>query len=394
MRRKGPSFSSRIRWSLETNELAELRSRKRERGEPVLDLTESNPTMAGISYPAYGILRSFADDAVLRYMPDPRGSLSAREAIAGYYRGRGAEIRPEDLFLTASTSEAYSFLFKLLCDGGDEVLVPRPSYPLFDFLAALDEVRPLPYLLRFDGAWHLDFPTLESSLTERTRALVAVHPNNPTGSYLSLEEGERLLDLELPLIADEVFLDFPLSGQEPSTFARSTRGLVFVLSGLSKLAGLPQMKLGWIAIAGDRELRKEAATRLEHIADTYLSVGAPVQAAAPRLFELAPSIRREISERIRRNLAALREAAASAPEVTLHEPQGGWYATLRLPAVRKSEEWALSLLDQESVYVHPGAFFGFELEACIIVSLLTSTDPFEEGIRRLFQAKNRKAPSG
>ncbi|HEY7820313.1 MAG TPA: pyridoxal phosphate-dependent aminotransferase, partial [Vicinamibacteria bacterium] len=340
-----------------------------------------------------GIVPSFAEDAVLRYAPDPRGSPTAREAIAGYYRDRGAHIRPEDLFLTASTSEAYSFLFKLLCDGGDEVLVPRPSYPLFDFLAALDDVRPWSYPLRFDGAWHLDFAALESSLTERTRALVAVHPNNPTGSYLSADEGERLLDLELPLIADEVFLDFPLSEREPATFARSTRGLVFVLSGLSKLAGLPQMKLGWIAIAGERELRREAALRLEHIADTYLSVGAPVQVAAPRLFELAPSIRREISERTRRNLTALREAAASAPEVTLLEPQGGWYATLRLPAVRRSEEWALSLLDEQSVYVHPGSFFGFELEACLVVSLLTPAGPFDEGLRRLLSAKNPKALS-
>jgi aspartate/methionine/tyrosine aminotransferase len=231
MRRKGSRFSSRLRWSLETNELAELLSRKRERGEPVLDLTESNPTNAGVSYPDYGIVRSFAEDAMLRYAPDPRGFLPAREAIAAYYRARGADIRTEDLFLTASTSEAYSFVFKLLCDGGDQVLVPRPSYPLFDFLAALDDVRPSSYRLRFDGVWHVDFAALESSLTERTRALVAVHPNNPTGSYLSPDEGERLLDLELPLIADEVFLDFPLAEREPETFARAARGFVLVQSG-------------------------------------------------------------------------------------------------------------------------------------------------------------------
>ena len=381
-----PTFSKRIRWDLEENDLARALARKRAAGALVLDLTESNPTRAGFPYPSAEIRKSFDPEALLEYVPDPRGGKAARKAVSDYYRERGADVPPEDIFLTASTSEAYGFLFKLLCDAGDEVLVPRPSYPLFDFLAALDEVEPVSYPLRFDGAWHVDFGTLAALVSERTRAVVAVHPNNPTGSYVSSEDRERLLELGLPLLMDEVFLDFPLSQTAAAeTFAGSTRGLVFVLSGLSKLAGLPQMKLGWIVAAGDREKRTEAALRLEHIADSYLSVGAPVQVAAPELLRLAPGIRRVISERTMRNLDALKREAAATPAATLSIPEGGWYAALRLPAVRSSEEWALSLLEQESVYLHPGSFFGFDVEAYLVVSLLTPTVVFDEGIRRVLR---------
>ena len=384
-------FSKRIRWDLEENELARALARKRGAGTPVLDLTESNPTRAGFPYPAAGIRGSFDDEALLQYAPDPRGAESARSAVSGYYRERGADVSLDDVFLTASTSEAYGFLFKLLCDAGEEVLVPRPSYPLFDFLAALDEVKPVSYSLRFDGDWHLDFGTLEAALSEKSRALVAVHPNNPTGSYVSREDRERLLTLcadhGLALIVDEVFLDFPLTrkgGRE--TFASSRHGLSFVLSGLSKLAGLPQMKLGWIAVTGDRASRKEAALRLEHIADSYLSVGAPAQIAAPALLKLAPETRRLISERTLRNLDSLRRVVTSAPTMTLPMPEGGWYAAIRLPAVRSSEEWALSLLEQQSVYVHPGIFFGFDVEAYVVVSLLTPEEIFVGGVHRILRA--------
>jgi hypothetical protein len=386
-----PTFSKRIHWGMEENDLAQALARKRRAGTPVLDLTESNPTRAGLPYPAAEIRRSFDDKALLDYAPDPRGGKAARKAVSDYYRERGADIRLDDIFLTASTSEAYGFLFKLLCDAGDEVLVPRPSYPLFDFLAALDEVKPVSYPLRFDGAWHVDFGALEAAITKKSRALVAVHPNNPTGSYVSREDRARLLDLPadrgLPLVVDEVFVDFPLTSNEGAeTFAGSTRGLVFVLSGLSKLAGLPQMKLGWIVVAGDPENRKEAAIRLEHIADSYLSVGAPVQVAAPELLRLAPETRRLISERTLRNLDSLRKGVSSAPTVTLPIPEGGWYAALRLPAVRSSEEWVLSLLENESVYVHPGSFFGFDVEAYLVMSLLTPEDAFDEGVHRILRA--------
>jgi hypothetical protein len=374
-------FSSRIRWSLKPNELALALARKKAEGGPILDLTESNPTRAGLAYPAADIRRSFDDEALLEYAPDPRGGKPAREAVSRYYRERGAEVASDDIFLTASTSEAYGFLFKLLCDAGDEILVPRPSYPLFEFLAALDIVTPVSYALRYEDAWHFDF---RAALSERTRAVVAVHPNNPTGSYVSREDRARLFELGLPIIVDEVFLDFPLSkNASAETFASSERDLVFVLSGLSKLAGLPQMKLGWIAIAGARKPRKEAALRLEHIADSYLSVGAPVQVAAPALLSLAPGVRSRISERTRRNLEVLKREASSAPEVTLAIPEGGWYAPLRLPAVRTSEEWALSLLQEQSVYVHPGSFFGFDVEAYVVVSVLTQEEVFEEAVRRI-----------
>jgi aspartate/methionine/tyrosine aminotransferase len=381
-----PIFSKRISWGMEVNELAQALARKKAAGIPVLDLTESNPTRAGLPYPSSEIRKSVDDEALLTYIPDPRGAGAAREAVSRYYRERGAEVPIDDLFLTASTSEAYGFLFKLLCDAGDEVLVPRPSYPLFDFLAALDEVNPVYYPLRFDGAWHVDFAALETAITERSRALVVVHPNNPTGSYVSREDRERLLALGLPLIVDEVFLDFPLSQTAAAeTLAISTRGLVFVLSGLSKLAGLPQMKLGWIVVAGEQESRKKAGLRLEHIADSYLSVGTPVQVAAPALLKLAPETRRLISERTRRNLEVLKRELSSAPEVTLSIPEGGWYAPLRLPAVHSSEEWALTLLEKESVHVHPGSFFGFDVEAFVVLSLMTPEEVFVEGVRRILQ---------
>jgi hypothetical protein len=382
-----PTFSKRIRWDLEENDLAQALTRKRRAGSPVLDLTESNPTRARLPYPSGEIRRSFDDEALLDYAPDPRGGKAARKAISDYYRERGSDVLLDDIFLTASTSEAYGFLFKLLCDAGDEVLVPRPSYPLFDFLAALDEVRPVSYPLQFDGAWHVDFHALEAAITEKSRAVVAVHPNNPTGSYVSRKDRERLLELELPLIVDEVFLDFPLSRNAMAeSFAGSTRGLVFVLSGLSKLAALPQMKLGWIVVSGDPENRKDAALRLEHIVDSYLSVGTPVQVAAPALLGLAPETRRLISERTLRNLDSLRKGVSSAPTVTLAIPEGGWYSPLRLPAVRSSEEWALSLLEDESVYVHPGSFFGFDVEAYLVVSILTPEDVFDEGVHRILRA--------
>ncbi len=387
-----PMFSKRIHWNLEENDLARALARKRRAGAPVLDLTESNPTQAGLPYPATEIRESFDDQAVLQYAPDPRGVKAAREAVSRYYRERvEVHVHIDEIFLTASTSEAYGFLFKLLCDAGDELLVPRPGYPLFDFLAALDEVKAVSYPLRFDGVWHVDLGALEAALSEKTRAVVAVHPNNPTGSYVSPEDRERLLtlcaDRGLALIVDEVFLDFPLSKRAVGkSFAGSTRGLVFLLSGLSKLAGLPQMKLGWIVVAGDRANRTDAAIRLEHIADSYLSVGAPVQVAAPALLRLAPGIRRLISERTMRNLDTLKREAASAPAVTLAIPEGGWYAPLRLPAVRSSEEWAVRLLEQESVYVHPGSFFGFDVDAYLVVSLLTPEDVFDEGVHRILRA--------
>jgi hypothetical protein len=295
--------------------------------------------------------------------------------------------------LTASTSEAYGFLFKLLCDPADEVLVPVPSYPLFDFLAALDAVRPRPYPLRFDGSWHVDFAALESLCSERTRAIVAVHPNNPTGSYLATDERERLLGFAsrrgIALIVDEVFLDYTLStGTRPASFAGEERGLVFVLSGLSKLAALPQMKLSWIAVSGELEALNGATRRLELIGDTYLSVGAPAAAAAPRVLELAPRVTAVVAARIRENLATAIDEVSRVGAVSIvppSGPEGGWYATLRLPSLSSSDEWALRILERASVYVHPGSFFGFPQEGILVLSLLCPPATLREGLARLLR---------
>jgi alanine-synthesizing transaminase len=384
-------FSERIRWALEENELSRLLARRRSVGEAVLDLTVSNPTRAGLAYPAGEIVNALASREILDYEPDPRGSARTREAVAGYYHEKGVRLSVEDLVLTASTSEGYSFLFKLLAEAGDEILVPRPSYPLFDFLAALDGVGTRPYPLRYDGSWHLDGAALEQSISDRTRAIVAVHPNNPTGSYVAPADRERLVTLAaergVALIVDEVFLDFPLgasaAGPPPRSFAGEREGLVFVLSGLSKLAGLPQMKLAWIVVSGDERLVEQASLRLEHIGDTYLSVSAPVALAAPRLLALGGAIRREISGRSRQNLDALTRRVGETPAVSIFTPEGGWYAPLRLPAIRTAEEWALELLEKDSVYVHPGNFFGFDVEGVVVTSLLTPVATCSRGMERL-----------
>jgi aspartate/methionine/tyrosine aminotransferase len=388
MKRAESPFSGRIHWDLCESRLAQALDRRRRNGNPVLDLTESNPSRAGLAYAGESgaeVLKSLASESSLLYDPCPQGLLAAREAISRYYERRSASVAPDELLLTSSTSEAYSYLFKLLCDPGDEVLVPVPSYPLLDFLGALEAVKLLPYPLRFDGAWHIDFGEIERTLSERTRAIVAVHPNNPTGSFVSEGDRKRLLALSeerrLALIVDEVFLDFPLSpARAHSSFAGTRRGLVFVLSGLSKLAALPQMKLGWIAVSGESALAREASLRLEHIADTYLSVGTPVSTAAPRFLELAAGMTERISARTRENLDSLVALAARVPSVTVPPPEGGWYAVLRLPALETAESWALSFLENASVYVHPGDLFGFGSETTIVVSLLTPTETFRDGV--------------
>ena len=370
-------FSERL-GSLEENELWRVLSRKRAAGDDVFDLTESNPTRVGLTYPNDEILEALAQPEALTYEPSPPGHLTARQAVARYYFERGRDVSPDDIVLTAGTSEAYSFLFKLLCEPGDEVLVPRPSYPLFETLASLEAVEPVHYSLD-DGPG--------DSLSPRCRAIVAVHPNNPTGSYVSDETAERLLTLseenDVALIVDEVFLDYVIGRSAARSFAGAERGLVFVLSGLSKLAGLPQMKLAWIATGGATERRKEARTRLEHIADAFLSVGTPVQLAAPRFLELAPSIRERIRERVGENLGALEQTLQDVPEVTFPVPDGGWYATLRLPAIASSEEWAIDFLERASVYLHPGVLFGFERDSHVVASLLPTPGRFRIEIERV-----------
>jgi alanine-synthesizing transaminase len=359
-------FSTRLPHQLHPNALTELLQQKRQAGARVLDLTESNPTHAGIQYPD-GFLSSLASAKAEIYEPEPFGLPAARAAIAKEY---GAPV--DRVVLTASTSEAYSWLFKLLCDPGDEVLVPRPSYPLFDYLAALESVNVSHYGLFYDHGWSIDFHTIECAITDRTRAIILVNPNNPTGHFLRRHELAQLTSFGLPIISDEVFHDYPLYPVSDSLLSlQDTEGaVVFTLNGLSKTVGLPQLKLAWIIASGPVE---EALVRLEIIADTYLSAGTPVQYALPELLNLRGPVQRQIKERLHVNLRTLRASGLRMLDV-----EAGWYAIVR------SEEGAeIRLLRDRDVLVQPGYFYDFEDSAYLVVSLLTPPEHFREGIERL-----------
>jgi aspartate/methionine/tyrosine aminotransferase len=388
-------FSKRSAHDPRPNALTVALSRARQNGGAVLDLTVSNPTAAGIPYASEAIVRAFADARGLAYAPEPFGLLAAREVVAAELRAQGASVGADRIVLTASTSEAYAFLFKLLADPGDSVLVPQPSYPLFEHLATFESVRVVPYPLAYDGEWHVDLPALRAAIDATTRAIVVVSPNNPTGSYLKKDELRAIAATGLPIVSDEVFSRYGF-GDDPRRAssvleAAGEASLVFALGGLSKLAALPQMKLAWTAIAGaDERAVAGALTRLELIADTFLSVGAPVQHALPTLLATGAVARDAIRARTGANLAHLRSVFASrSSAATLLRCEGGWYATLRLPRTESEESWALSLLERDAVYVHPGAFFDFREEAYVIVSLLTPEPVFADGIARILARVDR-----
>jgi aspartate/methionine/tyrosine aminotransferase len=349
-----------------------------ETGKPRFDLTASNPTTAGLAYPQelLGVLQRAQAESLV-YRPEPFGLLSARAALEPI---TGAAV--ENTVLTASTSEAYGFLFKLLCDAGDAVLVPAPSYPLFEHLAELEGVQALPYRLAYDGAWHIDFDALRRAITPNVRAIVVVSPNNPTGQYLSQAEHDALAGLGLPLISDQVFAPFSLRDGAPLTARSNDDCLTFTLDGLSKRAGSPQLKLGWTVVSGPERARREACARLELIADTFLSVGAPIQHALPGILQLCPAVTSAISERCRQNLAELERAVAASP-VTLLHPEAGWSAVLHLPRLQTEEALVLALLREQGVLVQPGWFYDFATEPYAIVSLLTEPSVFREGVARL-----------
>ena len=379
-------FSTRTAWSLEPNPLARLLAARRAAGVPITDLTASNPTTCGFTYDTAAILAALADPAQFQYAPTPHGAPAARAAIVAYYSGRGAPVDPAHIFLSASTSEAYSWCFKLLADPGDAVLIPQPSYPLFDYLAGLDSVQPHPYPLRYDGEWHIDFPALEAAITARTRAVVLVHPNNPTGSFLKRAEYGRLAAIcrarDLALICDEVFADYAYgedAARLPSP-AGTDDVLTFTLNGLSKVAGLPQMKLGWIVVSGPAEERAAAVARLEVIADTYLSVGTPVQLALPHLLTGSEAVRAQIRARVAGNRRHLDAALTGDLPAHALPAEGGWYAIVRLPAVRSEEEWALTLLDHDNVLVQPGYFYDLPFAPALVLSLLPAPDVFAYGV--------------
>jgi alanine-synthesizing transaminase len=385
-------FSSRFKWSLETNRIARMLAEKRRAGERVLDLTESNPTRAGFDYPASELLAALSAPQAMIYEPTPKGLRLAREAVSAYYGERGGAVDPDRIHLAASTSEAYAWLFKLLADAGDAVLVPQPSYPLFDFLASLEGVALRPYELSYahPAGWRVDFDSLRDAVTARTRAVVVVNPNNPTGSYLKRDELGALLDLcarrRLALIVDEVFSDYLLAGDDGLVRVTTQIDgvLTFTLDGFSKTLGLPQMKLGWVVTSGPESSRREADERLDLIADTFLSVNTPAQHAAPAWLKLRGRIQTQILGRVRGNLNWLADELGDSP-CRLLKVEGGWSATVEVPRLTSEEELALRLLEDDNVLAHPGYFFDFPREAFLVLSLLAPAADFREAVARLMR---------
>lgn len=381
-------YSARLHWDLRPNPLSELLQAKRLAGAEVLDLTESNPTKAGFEYPA-AVLEALSNPGSLEYDPAPAGSFPARKAVTRYYAARARTVTPERILLTASTSEAYAYLFKLLADPSDEILAPRPSYPLFEFLAALESVRIVQYALLYHDGWQMDFHGLEQAITSRTRAIVLVNPNNPTGSFLKQPELEQLVELcasrNLAIISDEVFADYVFipDSRRVDTLVDVGDIATFCMSGLSKVAALPQMKLGWI-VAGGPDYRA-AFDQLELIADTYLSVATPVQIGLPRLLDAGAQVRQQISRRLCDNLVFLRSQIGAESRCRILDVEGGWYATLRVPQTRSEEGWVLELLEQDDVLVQPGFFYDFDSEAFLVLSLLTDPEVFHEGVQRVLR---------
>lgn len=378
-------FSRRTNWNLAPNRYTRAVEEHRRAGREMLDLTASNPTTIGLQYDDR-LLGEFANSAALRYSPEARGLRSAREAVSAYYAARGEEVSPDNLILTTSTSEAYSFVFRLLCDPGEEVLVPSPGYPLFDFLAEIQDVKLKSYALLYDHGWHVDLHSVRTSIGANTRAVMAIHPNNPTGSYVHTNEATELNTLcaekGMALVIDEVFLDFGHDGRTRPSFAMNRGALTFTLSGLSKIAGLPQMKVAWIAVSGPDEVVKTALERLEVIADTYLSMNAPTQLAVPAMLAARESFQRQLMTRVRANLVVLDEQLARQSLCNRLEVEAGWYAALRVPVTRSDEQLAIELLDR-GVLVHPGHFYDFPTNGYLVVSLITPEQEFREGISRL-----------
>ena len=353
-----------------------------------MDLTTANPTEAFSDYPHAEISHYYAAIPDFTYRPEPLGLREAREAISQWYKSRGVTISPDQLALTASTSEAYSLLFKLLCDPGEEVLIPTPSYPLFEYLAAAEAVRTVPYRLAYDGSWFIDFESLRQAIGPQARAIVIVNPNNPTGSFLKQTELRHLFAIaserHLAIISDEVFMDYGWNAdpKRVPTLIGQDEVLSFSLNGLSKSAGMPQMKLGWLAVNGPTVERQQALERLELLLDTFLSVGTPVQNALPGLFEAGTTIREKICQRIQANNEALDQLLANAPIHRLHG-EGGWSAILQLPNIMGEEAWISRLLKEQGVVVQPGYFFDMPTEPFVVVSLITELADFADGISKL-----------
>ncbi|HKV60577.1 MAG TPA: pyridoxal phosphate-dependent aminotransferase [Candidatus Acidoferrum sp.] len=383
-------FAKRTNWNLTANRLSEALAAHRAAGKPLLDLTVSNPTECGFEYDGAAILDALRNPAALSYEPNPRGLELSRRAVTKYYADHAESVAVEDIFLTTSTSEAYTYVFRTLCDPGDELLIPSPSYPLFDFLADIQDVNLVRYPLLYDHGWQIDFHALEQAITPRTRGVIVVNPNNPTGHFVKSAEMANLNAIcsarDLAIIADEVFLDFPLEENGAESCVANRQVLTFTLSGLSKISGLPQMKAAWLVASGPEPRKSEALARLEMIADTYLSVNAPVQLAMPRFLEQRHAFQNQVMARVRRNLAELDRQLGAQKACSRLKVEGGWCTVLRVPATRTDEELAIKLLTSKGIYVHPGHFYEFASDGFLILSLLTPNQVFVEGTRQLRSA--------
>lgn len=380
-------FAKQTDWDNEENRITTLLRKKLAGGETVIDLTEANPTSCGL-LPPEDFLEEFHNPANLAYDPHPRGLPAARKSIAAWYRGQGIFADTEEIILTAGTSEAYSYLFHLLCDPGDSILIPAPGYPLLDYLGQLHNLSTRKYRLRYDGDWHLDADSLAEPSLHQAKALVLINPHNPTGSFVKpddLKLLDQILGKSIPFIFDEVFSPFTLTDHgSPPSFP--VNRLTFRLNGLSKMAGLPQMKLAWIVVSGPEQERKEAIRRLEIIADTFLSVNTPIQIALPAILPNLDRFITPILERIRKNHALLKDAFGSGLPLSLLRSEGGWNAVIGLPATRTGEEWCLRFLEEQNVLVYPGDLFDFGTGSYAVVSLLPKNDDFSEGIRRIVRS--------
>jgi alanine-synthesizing transaminase len=386
-------FATRTNWRLDTNRLARALEEHRRSGKELFDLTASNPTTCGLVYPEEEILAALADPRALVYRPESKGLREAREAVAEYYRERQGfsgsiqQIDPERILLASGTSEAYSHIFRLLCEKGDEILVPAPSYPLFEFLADLADVRLVPYLLLYDHGWQIDFASLGAALTPHSRAVLVVHPNNPTGSFVKSREAAELAEIcaarGMAIVADEVFIDYTSGGAPAHTFAFSEEALTFTLSGLSKISLLPQMKLAWMIVSGPEAVVQTAVDRLEIIADTFLSPSTPIQLALPKFLALRHSMQAQLQQRISANLSFLDRMLRESKSLTRLDREGGWYAILRVPVTATDDNLTVALIERCSVLFHPGHFFNFAHDGYLVISLITPEHELQEGMRRL-----------
>jgi aspartate/methionine/tyrosine aminotransferase len=384
-------FSKRTSWNLTPNAFTITQREMLRAGGKIIDLTASNPTLVGLQYDGQAIFTALTHASGLQYNPQAKGLSSARDAVVRYYRKQHGVLNAdaENIILTSSTSEAYSYIFHLLCNPGDRVLVPKPSYPLFEFLAELADVELVPYLLLYDHGWQIDFDTLHKAVDRRTKAVILVHPNNPTGSYVAENEVEALntfcSENNLALVVDEVFLDYAHDSAARTSFAATRNALTFTLSGLSKISALPQMKLAWIITSGTDRQVAAAMQRLEIIADTFLSVSAPILLAAPVLLDQRKVVQPMLLDRVRANLRELDSQLSRSSSCKRLEVEGGWYAVLRVPVTQSDEQLAIKILRAGSVLVHPGHFYDFPQDGFVVLSLIAPVDEFREGVRKVLE---------